>query len=48
MNLERINHWLALAANLGVLIGVIFLAVEMRQNSAIRITHIGSVEKGPK
>ena len=33
MNLERINHWLALTANLGVLIGVIFLAVEMRQNT---------------
>ena len=33
MNLERINHWLALIANFGVLIGVIFLAVEMRQNT---------------
>ena len=33
MNLERLNHWLALVANFGVLIGVIFLAVEMQQNT---------------
>jgi len=33
MNPERLNHWLALVANIGVLIGVIFLAVEMQQNT---------------
>ncbi|MEQ9208968.1 MAG: hypothetical protein RLN96_03855, partial [Pseudomonadales bacterium] len=33
MNLETLNHWLALVANFGVLIGVIFLAVEMQQNT---------------
>ena len=33
MKSERINSWLTLAANLGVLIGIIFLAVEIRQNS---------------
>lgn len=33
MNLEKTNHWLALAANFGVLAGVLFLAVEMQQNT---------------
>ncbi|MFT7652115.1 MAG: hypothetical protein ACI9ON_002730 [Limisphaerales bacterium] len=33
MNLERTNHWLALAANVGVLAGIIFLAYELQQNT---------------
>jgi hypothetical protein len=30
---DRLNRWLALAANIGVLVGIVFLAVEIRQNT---------------
>jgi hypothetical protein len=33
MDSDRLNRWLSLGANIGVLIGIIFLAVEIRQNS---------------
>ena len=33
MNNDRLNRWLTLAANVGVLIGIVFLALEIRQNS---------------
>jgi hypothetical protein len=33
MNPDRLNRWLALGANLGVLIGLILLVYEVRQNS---------------
>ena len=33
MDKEKLNQWLALAANLGVLIGLILLVYEVRQNS---------------
>lgn len=37
MDLKKLNIWLTLAANIGVLTGIIFLAIEIRQNSdAIR------------
>lgn len=37
MDLKKINTWMTLLANFGVLAGIIFLAVEIRQNSdAIR------------
>ena len=37
MDLEKLNTWLTLLANIGVLAGIIFLAIEIRQNSdAIR------------
>ena len=32
MNLEKLNHWLALVANVGVLIGIILVAYELRQS----------------
>ena len=32
---ERLNQWLALGANLGVLLGLIILIVEVRQNAAL-------------
>ncbi len=35
MNLDRINNWLTLIANLGVLVGIIFLAVEIGQNTQV-------------
>lgn len=33
MNTEALNRWLSLGANLGVLVGIIFLAIEIRQNT---------------
>jgi len=35
MNTEKLNRWLALGANVGVLIGLILLVYEVRQNSAL-------------
>lgn len=37
MHTERINKWLTLLANFGVLVGIIFLAVEVRQSNRIAI-----------
>ena len=37
MDSEKLNKWLALLANVGVIAGIVFLAIEIRQNSdAIR------------
>jgi len=33
MNLEKLNHWLTLGANFGVLVGIIFLVIEINQNT---------------
>ena len=33
MDSDRMNRWLTLAANIGVLVGIVFLAVEIRQNT---------------
>lgn len=33
MNLEKLNSWLTFAANIGVIAGIVFLAIEIRQNS---------------
>ena len=33
MNLDRLNRWMTLAANIGVLAGIIFFAFELRQNT---------------
>jgi hypothetical protein len=35
MNTDRLNRWLALGANVGVLIGLILLVYEVRQNSEL-------------
>jgi hypothetical protein len=32
MNLDRLNRWLTLAANLGVLVGILLLVLELDQN----------------
>ena len=34
MDTNKINRWLTLTANLGVLVGIVFLAIEIRQNTA--------------
>ena len=33
MKVERLNHWLTLLANFGVLAGIVFLALELQQNT---------------
>jgi len=48
MDSDRVNKWLTLGANLGVLIGIVFLAVELRQNNEnlateVRATHFFGV-----
>lgn len=35
MELGKLNRWLTLIANVGVIAGIVFLAVEIRQNSAM-------------
>jgi hypothetical protein len=35
MNSSRINDWLTLVANLAVVCGIVFLAVEVPQNNAL-------------
>ena len=41
METERLNHWMSVLANIAVLGGVIFLALEIQQNTnAIRATAI--------
>ena len=34
MKLEKLNQWLSFAANVGVLLGIVFLVLEMQQNTA--------------
>ena len=33
MDSDKLNKWLTLAANVGVIAGIVFLAIEIRQNS---------------
>ncbi len=33
MNTDRLNRWLTLGANIGVLIGIVLLVIEVRQNN---------------
>lgn len=35
MSVEKLSHWLTLVANLGVLAGIIFLAIELQQNNRL-------------
>lgn len=35
MDTDKLNRWMTLIANIGVLIGIIFLAIEIRQNTEI-------------
>ena len=35
MNLNKLNQWLTLSANFGVIAGIIFLAVEIQQNNEL-------------
>ena len=37
MNAEKANYWFALLANLGVVAGVVFLALEIQQNNELLV-----------
>jgi hypothetical protein len=37
---DRVTRWLTLAANIGVIVGIVFLVLEMRQNSAIATAQV--------
>ena len=43
MNIERTNYWIAIAANIGVIASVAFLAIEIRQNT--QISHAQAVQE---
>jgi len=36
MNIDSLNRWLSLVANIGVVLGIIFLALELRQNNELQ------------
>lgn len=51
---DKLNKWLSLGANIGVLVGIVFLAFEIQQNSEAQIrsttqvavgNYIGSLER---
>jgi hypothetical protein len=35
MDSDRVNRWLTFATNVGVIVGIVFLALELRQNSQL-------------
>lgn len=37
---DRVTRWLTLAANIGVIVGIVFLVLEMRQTSAIATAQV--------
>ena len=43
MNTERVNRWLSLVANIGVIIGFVLLAYEVNQSTKVAI---GAVSQG--
>ena len=43
IDFDRINKWLALVANLGILVGLIFIGLEIQQNTiATKISSLDS------
>jgi len=45
MNFEKANQWLSLLANIGVVVGIIFLAMEIRTNTATNRISIRSASQ---
>ena len=37
MKIENLKHWLSLAANLGVIVGIVFLSIEISQSNRIAL-----------
>jgi hypothetical protein len=42
MNSEKVNNWLTLGANIGVLAGIVFLAYELQQNTVATQLEVAS------
>jgi hypothetical protein len=40
LDTNRVGHWLTLAANIGVIVGIAFLVLEIRQNSDIATAQV--------
>jgi len=38
MNTEKLNSWLGVLANIGVIAGIVFLAFEIRQNTEVAVS----------
>ena len=38
MNTEKLNSWLGVLANIGVIAGIVFLAMEIRQNTEVAVS----------
>ena len=46
MEFDRVNRWLTLAANLGLLVGLILVALQLNQNSELaraQLIHEGNI-----
>ena len=46
MNIEKMNSWMTLVANIGVVAGIVFLAFEIRQNNELLTAQARSVAEG--
>ena len=46
MNLDNFNRWLSLFANVGVLAGIVFLVIEINQNTLTLKTQVYQTETG--
>lgn len=46
MNMEKISQWLSVGANLGVLIGIVFLILEIRTNTDSNIIGMQQTNSG--
>ena len=46
MNMEKISQWLSVGANLGVLIGIVFLILEIRTNTDSNIIGMQQANSG--
>ncbi len=44
VNFDRVNKWLTLGANIGVVLGLIILIIEVRQNAALTRTALESAK----
>ena len=41
MDTDRLNRWLTLGANIGIIVGIVFLAIEVNQNVMGHIDRTG-------
>jgi hypothetical protein len=39
VNTNKLNDWLSLTANVGVILGIVFLAIEIQQNTSVQLAN---------